>query len=234
MAGTRLLSRVVLAVCLAAAPAIASPQPVGAHCPEDPAPGGRSYASGYDYLGGASNGIRGNISWTNPPYCSNGGQNPFTMEGVTLCPNDFCQGWVQVGWFERFNVDTSPKFFCEYKRTDAVQATQYYLPLSAASHQYSWQRESNGWWTCRLDGATQINTGQVNFASGLWGNAQGETNAAHAQIGRMAPGSVLFSNLHYRSAGLWYTMGLTLPSASAPYGRDTIGGGTLRNWTNAH
>lgn len=234
MARSHVMARVLLGVSLLAPTFLAQADATAAHCPEDPV--ATQYASGYDNLGGAANGIRGSISWTNPPFCTNGLTNPFTLEGITLCPDVTlgCQGWVQVGWWERFNQDTSPKFYCEYKRTDSATVHNFFLPLSAATHQYSWQRESNGWWTCRLDGATQINTGNVNFASGVYGNAQGETNTLHAQIGRMTPASILFSSLQYRSAGSWTTMGLTLNAVNTPYGRDTIGGGTLRNWTNGH
>lgn len=235
MARARISQRIVLAICLLAAPVLdlAQPLPVEAHCPGSPASGGRDYASGYDYLGGAANGVRANIEWTNPPDCTYGQLSGFTAEQITLCPSDSCQGWVQVGWWEIFSEGAAPVLGCEYKRTDNPTVHQFFLPLSAATHNYLWQRESNGWWTCRVDGgAPQANTGNVNFASGLWGNAQGETSVMHAQIGRVAPAKLAFSSLHYRAAGSWISMGLTLQS-DGPYGRD-FGGGLFRNWTNAH
>lgn len=203
-----------------------------AHCPGTQPPLGRAYASGHQDFAGFANGVRSRIDYTNPAVCANGAGNAFTAEGVTLCFDSDCTGWLQVGWTKRLGTDTAPVMYCEYKRTDSP-ARDFYFSLSAATHEYRWERASTQW-NCMLDGASRFGTTSPNFTSGGFANAQGETNSTHAQLGRMAPAKLSYNSTQYRLNGVWNNMVLTLDAVSSPYGRDSLGAGSFRDWTNAH
>lgn len=222
---------VAIAVQLALCLTVAAPPDVSAHCPGT-APPFRNYAGGTHDFAGMASGVRASIQFTNPAVCANGLGNAFTLEGVSLCPNDSCASWVQVGWVKRQGIDSSPVAYCEYRNAGAA-AVQFHFAMSAATHEFRWERSANSW-DCRIDGALKVVTTAPSFVAGGFANAQGENNSNHTQIGRMAPAKLAFNSAQYRLGVVWNNMQLTLNQPNAPYGVDSLGAGSMRNWTNAH
>jgi hypothetical protein len=111
--------------------------------------------------------------------------------------------------------------------------------LTHVTHAYKQIYDSfDGGWDCYLDSAGKFfwTLGQSGFSQGTYVVAQGENHQAHVQIGRMAPGKLLFSDMQYRksSDGSWPAMNITPGVSSGPYGADEPAVGQLRVWTNAH
>lgn len=130
-------------------------------------------------------------------------------------------------------IDSTPVMYCEYAFGSPPTRSVTFHSMSAAQHSFTYERIS-GTWYCRLDGVARRTSPNPPFSSGDWVNAQGETSATHSQIGRMAPAKLEFTSAWYRTNNVWVNMSFTLDAVQAPYGRDTLGPGSLRNWTNAH
>lgn len=66
--------------------------------------------------------------------------------------------------------------------------------------------------------------------------AGGETTAEHGQIGRMAPSTLLLSDMQYRKTadGQWPAVNLVLTVPNWPYGNSEPVYGQIKVWTDAH
>lgn len=236
----RRLRLMVLLVALAfQVPQFADPMSTLAHCP-----GGTisyTYATSSRTLTNA--GIKGNIDWTNPAVCALNNGSGTSAEWVTTCDWE-CKlgrdGWVQAGWIKRTGYST-PKGFCEIAASSGGSGFGPPPPiveitLSSSTHLYN-NFQTNSSWYCLIDSPQMIRTTSwTGFAYGDILIAGGETISPHSQIGKMAPGKLLLSNLQsWSGSGNYSTLDLVCCVAPvAPYGMDEPQAGQLRNWTNAH
>lgn len=217
------------------------PAPAAAHCPGTaPDSGWRAYAWGNQSVVGAGvTGVSTSLQWTDPNPCSNQFGNGFTLEAVTLCQTGVCNGWVQTGWIKRQGFSGGPKQTCEFAGepgTDFWVVVDIPLP-TASEYTYKFVHDAGDReWDC-MRGSTVVavrSSDAMGWQSGSYVNAQGEVNATHAQIGKMAPSKLQFSALQYQKSGSWSNMNVSLQPVAAPYGVDEPAVGQMRNWTNAH
>jgi hypothetical protein len=109
--------------------------------------------------------------------------------------------------------------------------------LSAATHTYRWAL--NGLtWECSLDLVVKdwTTVSSIGISRGNAVNGQGEAHELGAQIGRVAPAKLSFTNLKYRrsSNGTWYTVAVNLNTPPSQYGNDSPAAGQMRVWTNGN
>lgn len=211
-------------------------QPVSAHCPGTIASGGKDYAGAYQYVP-SSDAIYAIIEWTNPTLCLVAGQDDFTLEGITLCNNTLwlCNGFVQTGWVRRETQGPTPKGYCEWQ---PVWGTfeQYHYAITQEQHTYWWNRVGqSSYWDCMF-GYYLIQRIDLNFTSGTYITAQGETNSTHSTIGRSPhPLSILFWQMQYRAVpGYWYFTDLWDIIQDSPYFVYEPTPGQMRNGTYSH
>jgi hypothetical protein len=181
-----------------------------------------------------ADGIKADIQWTSPNVCTVPEGNAFSLEGMTLCNLTSCDYWVQVGWWKQQGL-TDPRFYCEF-HSPGRNVLQF-RSLSSGAHNYKMQYDPlDSIWDCLLDDDGWFSNDQTGFSRGTFLIAQGETNATHGQIGRMAPANILFYNMKYRRRdnSTWYTMDVQSHDIDVPYGGAEVGAGTWQNWTNAH
>ena len=201
--------KALLAAALACSTVIVAPaQPVAAHCPGTPADGTppRDYAGAYQYIAPAD-AVYAIIQYVNPVVCSLPTGNAFSLEGVGLCNDSSCGGFVQVGWW-KWQFYSSPHWYCEFKPIGAT-IQQYFFtnPVTPEDHTYWWERRANTWY-CNLGTTNSWIPSNQNWTSGTYLHAQGETNSTHSQIGKTPyPNAILFWAMQYR-AGAWYTTDL--------------------------
>ena len=111
--------------------------------------------------------------------------------------------------------------------------------MSLGIHQYKAYWDTDGVesaWICALDGSDiwGYTTDYMDFSSGTWLVAQGETNSLFSQIGKMSPSKLSFSELKYLVRGsCWcvFNVGLGGTIDTQHYGRDEPASGEFRNWT---
>jgi len=228
-----------VSLVLAVSAALVNVRPVLGHCPGGtPDPDWRAYASGgYGIASGTlANAIVGTIQWTNPNPCTTTRGDAFTLEGINISQSGANNGWVQVGWVDRQGY-SAPKWYCEFTgespgRWDLLEGT-----LGSGTYVYKMQYDSaDGYWDCIVNGSGKASrTGSwMGFTSGSWLVVQGETNATHGQIGKVAPSKLLFSDLQKRRGTTWSALNISVNNPPAPYGVDEPAAGQLRNWTNGH
>lgn len=217
----------LIALWLASLLISASPAVVAAHCPGTSA---HDYAYGNQSPGINVNGVRGSIDWTQGNVCSSG-----VSHSVTVCSTGSCPDWAQAGW-RYYSGYAEPRMYCEWAG-GTYKIVEF--SISHSTHNYRQHYSSaNQRWDCYLNSIVKYSWSLINagFYQGNYVVAQGENHQAHVQIGRMAPGKLLFASMQHRNAstGGWSTMNITPRVSSGPYGADEPAAGQLRVWTNAH
>jgi hypothetical protein len=164
-----------------------------------------------------------------------GHAEPVSIEGFSLCRTNLCNDWLQVGWGKVLGY-TMPKGYCEFNHVNgSLELVEW--AMTAATHKFTVQyHRATGYWECFMDGVWKT-ANPVGFASGTYLNAQGEVRTVHTQIGRNAPGKLLFSNMSREFDDLsngWTTFNVTLADPDSPYGNSEPQPGQFKNWTNAH
>lgn len=197
-----------------------------AHCPNQVA---QLYASGVATPSGSANAVKAVIPWTDPNVCSQSVSHSIDIVNGL--------GWVQVGWWKASG--SSVRGYCEVQNPNNSNYQFLDFSITAASHAYNWTYDSvDGYWDCILDSSAMLSktSGWVGFTSGTLIDVQGEAKGQHVQIGKMAPGALLFSGMQYRqtSSGSWLLVDVTAGSPPSPYGIADPGPGKLQVWTNAH
>lgn len=229
-------ARAVLALAVAATLGLTPTQlvpDVQAHCP-----GGivNHYAAGLQTLPHLANGVAGDIQWTQGAVCNSGVSHSVTVCKVNLSGE--CATWAQVGW-RYYDGDAEPRMYCEWA------GGQYRLVefvITHVTHRYKLLTDTvDKFWECYVDGALKASWSWANagFSSGTELSAQGEAHSPHVQIGRMAPASLLFSDMQYRRASnsTWPAFNVDntfIVPVNAPYGAAEPVFGQLQVWTNAH
>lgn len=214
----------------------------GAAVPND----GRITTSGYRETVAAVDAIKGDIEWTNPNVCTTPNNNAFSLAAVTLCTEATnCLGWVQPGW--RKNQGGSADWVCEFGKTNG-NVFIFQGPVSHYIHTYKMSVDGSGSWSCFVDGVKKAEVSNLGFTEGTYINAQGETNARFAQIGRVDPLKLYFRNMKYHTDvpaqwntanladfrhrecywdGIWYEC-----TTLANYGvNEPFGDGSMGSWT---
>lgn len=127
--------------------------------------------------------------------------------------------------------------YCEFAPDGPGRVIKYFT-VSAATHEYKGWRHvigSDDVWSCAVDGTRKwgYTTGYMNFVSGNFLTAQGETDSLYSVIGKVWPATLLFTDLYYLASSCWCTINLTNVGADhAEYGADEPAAGQMRNWTN--
>jgi hypothetical protein len=172
-----------------------------------------------------------------PTVCNLTSGDAFSGESITICYNDSCDNFVQVGWIARQNHGTAPQMYCEYYSRLGGTDFKFFFPTYGATHNYSMTYDSP-LWTCRLDGVFEVASNGAAFSAGAYHVVQGETNSTHTQIGLNSPLKLFYSSMQHRRAatGLWSTFDPDPANniADSPYGVDEPATAQFRNWTNAH
>jgi len=188
--------------------------------------------------------IRGDIEWTNPDVCTTPNNNAFSLAAVTLCTDGTdCDGWVQPGW--RKNQGGSADWVCEFHKTSGSPRNFIFQgPVSHYIHTYKMSVDGFGSWSCFVDGVKKAEMSNLGFTEGTFINAQGETNARYAQIGRVDPLKLCFRNMQYHTdvPAQWNTSNLTnfqhweciagTCTSLNDYGvNEPFGDGSMGSWT---
>lgn len=196
----RRLTAALLAITIGGLAAVMPTAPfsalVLAHCTTI---SGNFYAYANESGFAQSDGVMGNIDWTQGNICTSG-----VSHSVTLCKasND-CGHWVQVGW--RYSLGyAEPMMYCEFSYPGHAPK-QVEFAITHATHHYKMQVTTQGFielWTCYKDGGQKYvwPVGSAGFSSGTYVDAQGEAHQDHVQIGLMAPNRLSFFNLQRRTA----------------------------------
>lgn len=121
--------------------------------------------------------------------------------------------------------------YCEYKQIGGVPLKQFFT-MTPEQHTYWWYRSGSTWY-CAL-GTTNKFSISLNWTSGTYFTAQGETNSTRSQIGGTPPpASILFWNMQYR-AGAWYHTDLWDIAWEGPYWVVEPIPGEMKNGTYSH
>lgn len=191
-------------------------------------------------------GVRSEMAYVNPAVCylPPPHHDEFSLESVTVCRTNSCDGWVQTGLIKRYGW-TEPQMYCEFapRASTGNQRTVEEAPISNASHLYSAHVE---WrltlqvWDCELDAGSKFaySTNYLGFNTGSWLAVQGETDSLYSQIGKVAPSKFRFWNMKYLASGSWIVYNLCgtclndISGWGQRYGHDEPAAGEFRNWTN--
>lgn len=181
---------------------------------------------------GGTNAVKAVIPWTDPNICSSS-----VSHSIDISRN---AGWVQAGWWKITGFPV--RAYCEVQSPITPYPEGYAIQsyaISAASHSYGWTYDSvDKYWDCFVDNVGKMSkpSSFVDFTSGTTIDVQGEPKAKHVQVGKMAPGALLFSGMQYRQAttGSWLTVNVTIHTPIPPYGIAEPSAGKMQVWTNAH
>lgn len=181
----------------------------------------------------------------NPFVCDkpNDDNQRFTLEGIALCTNTNCPGWVEVGW-KRAQLWSSNKVYCYWKPINGPGFFTGVGVITQGTHVYRQELIGSGptaTWSCTLDGFVLDYQGvsTMGFSSGTHLVAQGETDSKYSQIGKLHVGipadSVLFDQMQYKTGSSWITLNIDAldPICNGPnYGCSEPAAGQMLNWTN--